>query len=93
MTNLLETYTFEEKYISNEYGTTTLYLTAPKELVADRYPEAEHATISIEYPTAMRNTPILATVMISPTKDGMDYDWSDYELPYGILESIINAYI
>lgn len=72
---------FEERYESKEYGTVTLYFTAPKE---GRFPEAVHSVISVEYPTNHMEA-IYATVMMSPTKtdaDGNseDYDWFDIEL-------------
>ena len=70
---------FEERYISEEYGTTTCYFIIDKSMLEQyrpgKYPEAEHGTISIEYPTECPD-PNLTSVMISPTKDGMDYDWT-----------------
>ena len=93
----LENYEFEleEKYVNEEYGNTTLYFIGPKEMIIKDYPEAESTEISIEFPTSIPHSEY-ATVMISPTKDGLDYDWSDkYFIPeeidnlinYGLKES------
>ena len=41
----------EEVYDNTEYGTTTLYFIAPKDLLGDSYPEAIHSEISLEFPT------------------------------------------
>lgn len=75
---------FEERYYSEEYETVTLYFTAPKEWLNNRFPEAVHSEISVEYP-ANHPEAIYATVMMSPTKtdtDGNseDYDWFDIVL-------------
>lgn len=80
---------FEEKVISEEYETTTLYFIAPKEILNGKYPEAERGEISIEFPT---NNPeaSYASVMFSPTKDGVDYDWFDVDLSYDEIEKLIN---
>lgn len=72
---------FEECYISEEYETVTGYFIISKTvleiLLPNKYPEAEHGEISIEYPI---NNPEVgaALCMVSPTKDGSDYDWNDY---------------
>ena len=63
---------FEEAYDNTPFEEYTLYFIAPRDLVKDKYPEAEHSTISLELTTR--------TTMISPTKNGMDYDWSDIKL-------------
>lgn len=36
---------FDEQYDSDAYKTTTLYFTAPKELLNNKYPDAESAEI------------------------------------------------
>ena len=76
---------FEERVDNEEYDSVTFYFIGPKELVADKYPDAEHTTISIECTHTLRN----AHVMISPTKSGMDYDWCDVDLNCDILEKLI----
>ena len=85
---------FEEKYEDEEYGTTTLYFIAPKEMLDGKYPEAEHAEISIEFPTA-NPEPAYAIVEMSPTKydeeseSYTDFDWFDVSLPYGEIEELM----
>ena len=72
---------FEEAYDNVQFQEYTLYFIAPKDLVKDKYPEAEHFTISLELTTR--------TAMISPTKNGMDYDWSDIELDNDTIDKLI----
>ena len=72
---------FEEAYDHAPFQEYTLQFIAPKDLVKDKYPEAEHSTISLELMTR--------TVMISPTKNGMDYDWSDIELDDDAINKLI----
>lgn len=76
---------FEEAYDNAPFDEYTLYFIAPKDLVKDKYPEAEHSTISLELTTR--------TTMISPTKDGMDYDWSDIELDNDTIDRLIELYV
>lgn len=76
---------FEEAYDNAPFDEYTLYFIAPKDLVKDKYPEAEHSTISLELTTR--------TTMISPTKDGMDYDWSDIELDNDTIDKLIELYV
>lgn len=86
----IENYDFEleDKYVSEEYETITLYFIGPKDMVADKYPDAESTELSVEFPINNPNCKY-ATVMISPTKDGSDYDWYDKDLsPYEIEELI-----
>lgn len=72
---------FEEAYDNAPFDEYTLYFIAPKDLVKDKYPEAEHSTISLELTTR--------TAMISPTKNGMDYDWFDIELDNDTMDRLI----
>lgn len=72
---------FEEAYDNAPFEEYTLYFIAPKDLVKDKYPEAEHSTISLELRTR--------TVMISPTKNGMDYDWYNIELDDDTIDKLI----
>lgn len=65
----------EERVDSEVFGFTTLYFIGPKELINDKYPEAESTEISVEFDTDNPYGPYL-DIMISPTKDGEDYDWS-----------------
>ena len=85
---------FDERYDSQEYGTTTLYFIAPKEMLkkfmpTNDYPEAISMEISIEFPL---NVAVVehAYVSISPTNaDGEDYDWYDVDIPYDGIEELI----
>lgn len=76
---------FEEAYDNTPFEEYTLYFIAPRDLVKDKYPEAEHSTISLELTTR--------TTMISPTKNGMDYDWSDIKLDNDTIDRLIALYI
>lgn len=78
---------FEERFES-ALGYTVLYFIAPKELVADRYPEAEHATVCIEWSDSDKEMDNYS-VTISPTKDGEDYDWTPIELDVHDVEQLI----
>lgn len=87
----------EDMYDSESYGTTTLYFTAPKVILDGKYPEAECATISLEFP---RGTPEFSCVSAccSPTKYDpeedaySDYDWFDISLSYGDIEKLLRLY-
>lgn len=76
---------FEEAYDNAPFEEFTLYFIAPKDLVKDKYPEAEYSTISLELTTR--------TTMISPTKNGMDYDWSDIKLDDDTMDRLIRLYV
>lgn len=69
---------FEERFVNDELETVTLYFIAPKEWLGDLFPEAVHATISVEYPIAHPEARY-ASVMISPTKEDADGGFEDYE--------------
>ena len=71
--NISET-KYEETFVGL-YGDFTHYFIAPKELVKNSHPDCEHATISVE-PDGCGGY----TCMISPTADGIDYDWKDFDL-------------
>ena len=79
---------FEERYDDTELNTTTLYFTAPVELLAGKYSEAESMEISVEFPTDKPEAKC-ARVMVSPTKDGSDYDWCDVNISRGEIEKLI----
>lgn len=86
---------FDGKYHSEEYGTITLYFIAPKEMLGIKYPEAEHAELSIEFPENIIEAKD-AMVLISPTKYDeendcyVDYEWCDYTLSYAEIEDLID---
>ena len=85
----------EEEYINEEYGTTTLYFVAPKEMLNGKYPEAVSMEISVEFPTDYPEARG-STVMFSPTdydeeEDAYtDYDWFDADLTYEEIEKLID---
>lgn len=85
---------FDEKYIDEEYGTTTLYFIAPKEMLNGKYPEAESMEISIECPIDHLEARY-ASVEFSPTKYDeendcyTDYEWFDVDMSYEDIEALI----
>ena len=90
---------FDERFDDVEEGTTTLYFTAPKELLKttmiNDYPEAVAMEISIELPTDNMDARY-ADIEVSPTRyveedDGYeDYDWYSIDLPYEEVEELID---
>ena len=72
---------FEEAYDNTPFEEYTLYFIAPKDLVKDKHPEADHSTISLELRTR--------TAMISPTKNGRDCDWSDIKLEPDTIDKLM----
>ena len=65
----------EERYYSELYKTTTLFFIGPKEILNYKYPEAESTEISVEFITEDPYK-LYPEIMISPTKDGEDYEWN-----------------
>ena len=70
---------FDGCWESELFDEVTAYFIAPKELVADRYPDAEAAEVMISY---VKSNPCECQpdIMVSPTKNGESYDWSYLEL-------------
>lgn len=85
---------FEEKFIDEEFETMTLYFIAPKEILNGKFPEADFATISVEFPTS-NPQPEFSSVMYSPTiydeeNDAYeDYAWFDVELSYSEIAKLL----
>ena len=88
---------FDERYDSEDYGTTTLYFIAPKEMLKEfipmkSYPDAISMEISIEFPTEHIEANY-ADVCVSPTREDEngteDYDWYDVDIPYDEIEELI----
>ena len=79
---------FEESYIDTD-GNIVLYFIAPKELVSDKFPEAEHSTISIIYHAYDKDLDNCFTE-ISPTTDGLDYEWSLIDLEKDDIRQLIS---
>lgn len=85
---------FEERYDNEEYNTSTLYFSAPRDWLDGDYPEAVSAEISLEYPLGFVPEAHDVTVMMSPTRedeDGCeDYDWYDIDLSYSDIEALLS---
>lgn len=85
---------FEEKFVDEEFETTTLYFIAPKEILNGKFPEADFATISVEFPTS-NPRPEFSSVMYSPAvyeeeNDAYeDYAWFDVELSYSEIAELL----
>ena len=86
-------FTYEESYVNDTYGVTIGYFMIDKDFLEElrpgQYPEAEHGEISVEYPNDCPEASA-STVVVSPTKDGIDYDWTDIDLPCEIIEVLVN---
>ena len=89
---------FEEEVNGKEYNETTLYFTAPVELVKDQYPDAAFATISICFTTGHDQAKD-TRVMVSPTKeiDGgeggyFDYDWTSVSWSEECVEMLLQKW-
>ena len=78
---------FEER-VEDSLGNTVAYFIAPKEFLGDKHPEAEHSTISIEWNDCDKDMSAY-TAMISPTKDGEDYDWMPFDLDISEVELLL----
>lgn len=74
---------YEETFVGL-YGDFTHYFIAPKELVKNSHPDCEHATISVE-----RDGCGGYICMISPTADGIDYDWKDFSLDSECVDALM----
>ncbi len=78
-----------DSYDNDEYKTRTLYFDAPKSLLDGRYPEADAAEISVEFPIDSPETKN-CSVSLSPVKDGSSYDWTDWDIPYEDVEKLLD---
>ena len=88
---------FDERHDSEDYGTTTLYFIAPKEMLKEfiptkYYPDSISMEISIEFPTNHIEANY-ANVCISPTREDEngteDYEWHDVNIPNEEIEGLI----
>lgn len=72
----LTKFKLEDVAPSEVFGLTTLYFIGPKEVLKEFYPKCDSTEISVEF---LSENPHGAypCLMISPTKNGEDYDWSD----------------
>lgn len=81
--------TYDEKFVIENTSVTYYFMGDSeiiKELYPGKYPKAESTEISIEVVDGNINT---ATVMISPTEDGEDYDWNDITLSLADIEKLL----
>ncbi len=88
---------FDERCDNEEYGITTLYFIAPKEMLkefipTEFYPDAISMEISIEFPTNHIEANY-ANVYVSPTREDEngteDYDWHDANIPHDEIKGLI----
>ena len=85
--------TFEEAYVSDEHGTITLYFQTDTSILGGKYPEAESATISVEFSLSDPNAEY-AYIGYSPCLDGSDYDWNDWpDCPDDFISKLLRIYI
>lgn len=88
---------FEDIYICEDLGTTTLYFGAPKEMLDGEYPEAVSMEISVEFPIVCMEASA-ASVECSPTEydeetdSYTDYDWFDVDMSYEDIEKLFDIY-
>ncbi len=90
---------FDERYDNDDNGTTTLYFTAPKELLSQyvnvQYDEAIGMEISLEGTTEdvehrhVRNIGISVSPVDGDEDNTSAYDWTDIDMPY---EEILKLY-
>lgn len=78
----------ESHWESKLLGNTILFFIAPKEWIADKYPEADSAEISCGF-TTIKPIDGLISVMISPTKNGNVYNWDNLELDNKTIKELI----
>ena len=83
---------FELEDISpnDEFGFTTVYFIGPKEPLSKIYPKCESTEISVEFLTEKPHG-CYPCLMISPTKNGTDYNWNDlYIEDYEAVHKLID---
>lgn len=72
----------------SEYGTTTYWFTAPKELVTSYAPDADEAEISVELPTN-EQTAENAYVGLSSVYDCTCEDWDELQLAEELINKLL----
>lgn len=82
---------FDERVFNDA---ATYYFIADKDILlnffsAEQYPDAESAEICIEFPPDHQDADYVQTTMISPTKDGMDYDWAHISISDGEIKQLL----
>ena len=86
--NILRKIQVEDVIRNEAFKTETVYFTVPKTISVAMYPDADCATISVEYPVGKKRAKYAQT-MISPTKDGSDYDWDYLDPPFEVIEELL----
>lgn len=72
------------------FGLTTVYFIGPKEPLSKIYPKCESTEISVEFLTEKPHGSY-PCLMISPTKNGTDYNWNDlYIEDYEAVHNLID---
>jgi hypothetical protein len=78
----------EDEWENEFTGEDTLWFSAPMKLLNGKYPEAESATLELVCELGNPEKFSLP-ILISPTKDGEDYDWDaisvDPEIAWQLL--------
>ena len=91
---------FEERFDAEDIGETTLYFTAPKEILKDlagyqnlEDPELLYAEVALHFPIG-RIEAREAGPSITPMMGDEDYqeatDWTDIDLPYEDIERLMD---
>lgn len=87
---------FVKSYKCDEYGTTTLYFSAPPDvLIGDEFAEATSAIISVEFPADHPEYFYAAdgSVMMSPVfKPDTGLLWMDVNLPYEDIDALLEIF-
>lgn len=91
MRELYDDVYFEEAYTDAKSNTLALYFVAPRDLLGEKYKDAESTEICLEMENGNFDIENVS-VMFSPTKDGFDYDWFSVTIPDDIIENLIELY-
>ena len=78
----------EDIFYTPEFNSFCLYFIGPKEMIIDSYPDAESTELSIDFVNDNTHSESVE-VMISPTKDGSDYDWNYFKLDAEEIDKLI----
>ena len=87
---LFEKVYYDDSFINSNYHMATFWFIGPVELLEGKYEDADACAIQIEVPIYAFNADH-ADVMISPTKDGEDFDWCPYELDEEWVEQLLSV--
>lgn len=94
--NCVEMIQFVKSYVNDEYGTTTLYFSAPSDVLRGNVsPDAVSAIISVEFPAEQPEFFYAAdgSVMMSPVfKPDTGLLWMDVNLPYEDIDALLEIF-